>query len=110
MKGIVREILLVTEVIIGIAIIVSLASIPFYGGKVNWQAHVQDAYTVKNSMTAGKLYADAALKYSFYQACFDLLGEGSDLVAEEGDMLLGAMIARGYRSPYSSLQPLLGND
>jgi predicted nucleic acid-binding protein len=31
------------------------------------------------------------------------------LMAEEGDILLRAMIARGYRSPHSSLQPLLGN-
>ena len=30
------------------------------------------------------------------------------LVAEEGDILLRAMIARGYRSPHSTLQPLLG--
>jgi predicted nucleic acid-binding protein len=32
------------------------------------------------------------------------------LMIEEGDKLLRAMIARGYRSPYSSLQPLLDND
>lgn len=31
------------------------------------------------------------------------------LMAEEGDTLLRAMIARGYRSPHSSLQPLLGD-
>jgi predicted nucleic acid-binding protein len=31
------------------------------------------------------------------------------LMAEEGDVLLGAMIARGYRSPYSSLYPFLDN-
>jgi hypothetical protein len=30
-------------------------------------------------------------------------------MAEEGDVLLGAMIARGYRSPYSSLYPFLDN-
>lgn len=32
------------------------------------------------------------------------------LMIEEGDKLLRAMIARGYRSPYISVQPLLGND
>ena len=31
------------------------------------------------------------------------------LMAEEGDTLLRAMIARGYRSPHSSLQPFLRN-
>ena len=32
------------------------------------------------------------------------------LMIEEGDKLLRAMIARGYRSPYNSLQPLVDND
>ena len=32
------------------------------------------------------------------------------LMAEEGDTLVGDMIARGYRSPYGSLQPFLESD
>jgi hypothetical protein len=72
-KGVALNLMLIIMVLLGAYQIMFVAMVGMSGVRVGVRRYQEDIYSLQNSLDSGKEYLDTALRYSSYQACYDIL-------------------------------------